>query len=121
MTQRWNVRMSLLAVLTALVVLTGCAGGEQAEDAAHGEAGGGAEPAVIEISEEAAAILARADLADGTEDHVVRKCASCNLAMDGSPDHALQVGEYEMHFCTSTCSRRFKEATEASILAMAQP
>lgn len=105
----------LLASLFVLSLLVGCGGGA-------GQTAGEAEPseesAVIEISPEAEAILAKADLADGKEDHVVEKCASCNLAMDGKPEHALQVGEYEMHFCSDTCSRRFQKNTEALILGL---
>ena len=118
---------SLLLTLAALVLLAGCGGyadsaaEAEAEVEAEVDASASAELAVLEISPEAVAILAQADLADGEEDHVVEKCAGCNLGMDGKAENAFQVGDYEMHFCSDTCSRRFKENTEASILNLPQP
>ena len=35
--------------------------------------------------------LVAADLADGTEDKIVHKCAGCSLAMAGSPAHAIST------------------------------
>jgi len=119
-----RVQSSAFITMIALVLLAGCGGGgyadADADAGSHPDASTGAEPVVLEVSPEAAAILAKADLADGTEDHVVTKCASCDLAMDGKAENAVQVGEYEMHFCSDTCSRRFKENTEASILGLPQ-
>ena len=122
---------SLFVLMTALVLLAGCGGGGYGDAGAEAEAKPSADVsadatadaqlAVLEISPEAAAVLAKADLADGTEDHVVEKCASCNLAMDGKAENALQVGEYEMHFCSNTCSKRFEENAEEAILNLPQP
>lgn len=64
------------------------------------------------------AILAKADLKDGTEDKVVHKCAACALRMDGSADNELAVHGYKMHFCSSGCKDGFAEDTDAAILAM---
>jgi len=108
-------------LLCASLVVAGCAGGEHADHSAPA----GTEPhaaehvADVEVSPEAAAVLARADLADGVEDHVVSKCPGCSLAMDGSAEHVAQVGEYELHFCSDRCSNNFQRDTEASILALA--
>ena len=119
-----KVLSSILVTTAALVLLAGCGGsggGETAYPADDAEASAAVEAAVLELSPEAVAILAQADLADGTEDHVVSKCASCNLKMEGSAENALQVGDYEMHFCSNTCARRFEENTEALILELPQP
>lgn len=116
---------NLFVLMTALVLLVGCSGGGYGESASKPadktEASTGQADVAIEISPEAAAVLAMADLADGDEDHVVSKCASCNLAMDGKAENALKVGEYEMYFCSDTCSRRFRENTEAAVLSIPQP
>lgn len=120
-----KVLSSILVTTAALVLLAGCGGsgggGETAYPADDADASAAVEPAVLELSPEVVAILAQADLADGTEDHVVSKCASCNLKMEGHAENALQVGDYEMHFCSSTCARRFGENTEALILELPQP
>lgn len=58
-------------------------------------------------------VMKKADLADGTEDHVVSQCGSCALGMEGSADHAVTVGDYEMHFCSASCELRMKETPEA--------
>ena len=124
-----KVLSGILVTTAALVLLAGCGGGETAYSADDADASAAAEPAVepaaepavLELSPEAVAILAQADLADGTEDHVVSKCASCNLKMEGSAENVLQVGDYEMHFCSNTCSRRFGETTEALILELPHP
>jgi len=122
--------MSWAAAAAGLVVAAlaaGCAAGD------HGTATGEhgthpadaapetVAPAVLELTPEAEAILAQADRVDGTEDHVVAKCPGCNLAMDGTAEHAAHVGDYELHFCSEGCSRRFQEDTNASILAMKMP
>ena len=86
----------------------------------------GAEPAfeeaaaIVEVSPEMEAVLARADLADGTEDHVVAKCSGCGLAMDGSADHVLNVGEYELHFCSDSCQGRVENDVTGALMALAE-
>jgi YHS domain-containing protein len=51
--------------------------------------------------------LAAADLADGTADKVVAKCAACRLGMDGDAAHVSQHAGYELHFCAEDCKKRF--------------
>jgi YHS domain-containing protein len=51
--------------------------------------------------------LAAADLADGTKDKVVAKCASCRLGMDGDAENASMHAGYELHFCSAECKQRF--------------
>ncbi len=66
-------------------------------------------------------VLAKADQVDGTEDHVVSKCPGCALAMDGKEDHALEVEDYELHFCSDRCRDGFKENTADAVMALTLP
>ena len=50
-----------------------------------------------------AAALAKADLADGTADKVVQKCAGCGLAMDGDAAHSIDHEGYSLHMCSADC------------------
>jgi YHS domain-containing protein len=56
---------------------------------------------------QAEAKLAAADLADGTRDKVVARCASCRLGMDGDAANASVHAGYELHFCSAECKQRF--------------
>lgn len=77
--------------------------------------------APVEVGPELEAILARADLADGTEDHVVSKCPGCSLAMEGKAEHASEVGEYALHFCSDSCRDRFEANPTEVLLALELP
>ena len=68
-----------------------------------------------------AAILARADQVDGASDHVVSSCPGCQLHMPGNAAHAVQVGDYALHFCSEECKSRFDKDLEKSVLALAVP
>ena len=57
--------------------------------------------------EQVATKLAAADLADGSADKVVHKCAACRLGMDGDEAHASQHAGYTLHFCAEDCKHRF--------------
>jgi hypothetical protein len=74
--------------------------------------GGPAEPTASTV-QDATSVLARADKADGTADHVVAKCAGCALGMDGNPLHAVTHEDYELHFCSETCAEGFSKDPEA--------
>ena len=63
-------------------------------------------------------MLAAADLADGSEDKIIAKCAGCKLGMDGNADFALTVEDYEMHFCGADCKAHFAEDTEQAVMAL---
>jgi hypothetical protein len=67
------------------------------------------------------AILARADQVDGTADHVVSQCPGCQLHMPGTEAHAIQAGEYALHFCSEDCKSRFGKDLDKSVLALAVP
>jgi hypothetical protein len=73
------------------------------------------------VSTEMQARLAMADEVDGTKDSIVERCAGCRLGMQGSAEHPLQVGDFEMHFCSADCRTRFAEDVEKSVLAMTTP
>ena len=109
----------LLFLVMAIAV--GCGG--QEGDTAHQAEAAGSQAAEAHGGDQAVhtemmTILAAADAADGTEDKVVAKCAGCKLGMDGSADYALNVEQYEMHFCGTDCKSRFAEDTEQSVMAM---
>jgi len=65
--------------------------------------------------------LAAADLVDGTADRTVERCPGCGLAMPGTSEHALAVGDYSLHFCSEGCKERFSQDLEGSLMALAVP
>jgi hypothetical protein len=77
--------------------------------------------AVLEMTPELEAVLAKADLVDGTEDKVVARCPGCGLGMDGSAEHAAHAGDYALHFCTEQCKDAFSTDLAGSLMAMALP
>lgn len=110
----------LAALVLLIVPAIGCGGGESYEPAdAPAETSEVEAPADPEPGLEAK--LALADEVDGTADKVVSRCPACGLGMDGSPDHALTVAGYELHFCSEGCRDGFAEDPEAKILALAIP
>lgn len=60
-------------------------------------------------------ILATADMADGTADKVVSKCAGCKLGMDGKAEHAVLAHGYTLHFCSEACKARSEPDMNACI------
>ena len=53
--------------------------------------------------------LVSADLADGTADKVITKCAPCNLSMNGDPKYTVEVKEYTAHLCSHDCKVNFEQ------------
>jgi hypothetical protein len=106
-----------------LLPACGQQGAERGDAASEPETAQTAEQAAaaIEVSETALAVLAKADAFDGAADHVVSRCPSCALAMEGSAEHTLQVGDYELHFCSDHCRGTFAEGAETALLAMSVP
>lgn len=78
-------------------------------------------PAVFEMTPELEAVLVKADLVDGTEDKVVARCPGCDFGMEGSAEHAVHAGDYELHFCSEKCKDAFSEDLAGSLMAMAFP
>ena len=119
---RWHTWC--LAVGIMLVTLAGCPEKEQAPpktvDDTNAEVSEPQEPAEA-ANAEIEAKLAQADLVDGTADKIVSKCAGCALAMDGSPEHTLEVAGYTLRFCAAECKETFAKDTTKSILAMKLP
>lgn len=107
-----------LMAIFALFFL-GCQHIEQ--HAENQEASNQASTAAFPFNLEAATMLAKADAVDGSEDHVVSKCGGCALGMDGSHDHSLKVGDYEMQFCSEYCKGTFEKDTEASVMGLTIP
>jgi hypothetical protein len=62
--------------------------------------------------------LAAADRADGTEDKVIGKCVSCGLGMQGSAQHALHYGPYELHACSPFCKERLEKEPATLVRAL---
>jgi hypothetical protein len=109
----------LLPVLAAAFGLTACGGGStETARAKKAETPAAAQQATAQPTARPAgelryqAILAKADAADGTVDHVVASCASCSLGMDGHAEHAVQLEGYTLHACSAACARRIKEEPE---------
>lgn len=73
------------------------------------------------LSTETITKLAKADLVDGTEDKIVHKCGGCALGMNGSEDHKMKAGEYEMHFCSSYCLDVFEKDVNSAVAQMTMP
>ena len=60
--------------------------------------------------------LSAADKLDGTEDHVVAKCYSCALEMDGAANISTQYHDYTVHHCSEACKERFTEKADAIVM-----
>lgn len=56
--------------------------------------------------------LMAADKLDGNEDHVIAKCYSCALEMDGAADVTSKYHEYTIHHCSQACKERFEDKAD---------
>lgn len=102
---------SLLGALLSgclMVGLVGC-GGPTADSESSSTP---ATTPVVNVSDEAAALLAKADSLDGATDQVIGKCYTCALGMDGDKANSVKVGDYTAHFCSEACSEHFVENAE---------
>ncbi len=112
-----------LVICLAALAMFGCnQAGEQTADATQETAKPAPKPEPpaqkTTVSPELAAQLAKAELADGTEDKVVGKCASCALHMDGKPEHSVAMADYELHMCSDACAKNYSEDGESKLLAL---
>jgi Fe-S oxidoreductase len=120
MTRRFS--LCVLAFLPLAALTIGC--GEQAQQSDY-DAPEAAEALVeeaaaeIEAGPEVLQALAKIDLVDGTEDHVVSNCPACKLAMEGSAEHAMHVGDYALHFCSEEEKNAFAQQGADALLALA--
>jgi YHS domain-containing protein len=69
----------------------------------------------------AAAVLVKADTADGTEDKVVNDCVMCSLKMAGKPEYAVTYNDYTIHFCSLSCKESFEKNPEKALLSLKLP
>jgi hypothetical protein len=119
----------ILFTAAVMLALAGCAAPEADKAEEHsaeavGEHGADHEVqplAAAEITEAMQAKLEAADRADGEADRTIKLCASCALSMEGNPQHALQAGDYTMHFCSEHCREAFGEDLAGSLQALAVP
>jgi len=108
------VRCVLLGVMVSVV---GCGQSapelEAAPEQVQVQQQEAAPAAAVQWTEAEKAALASADLADGTADHVIKKCAVCALAMDGSEAHVVQLGDYTAHACSAHCAHKLSTEPQA--------
>ena len=64
--------------------------------------------------------LKTADVADGTEDKVVHKCAGCALGMDGDAAHTIEHEGYKLHMCSAMCKTHFEKDLAANLAKLAE-
>jgi hypothetical protein len=64
--------------------------------------------------------LVAADLADGTEDKIVHKCAGCSLAMAGNPAHAIATRGYTLHMCSAACKANYEGDLDNNLSKLAK-
>lgn len=103
------------SIMLIAVIWVGC------ERQPDGSASETPEALAVEPSPEALVILAKADVADGSEDMVVDKCLTCSLGMAGEAEYAVTFGPYELHLCSDACRNKFKADPEQAVLAVKLP
>lgn len=96
--------------MTALLLTVLLACGAQADEA---------KPAPAVDPTKVAAGLKKGDLADGTEDKTVHKCAGCALGMDGSADNPIEKDGYTLHMCSSMCKANYEKNLDQNLEALA--
>ncbi len=115
-TKRFNWAASCVAFSLVAVAFVGCRKEKETAEPSPALAASTAvdDPAIQ-------AILAKADLVDGKADHIVSKCAGCQLDMDGHREHGIKTARYKLLFCSADCKDAFTKDTNASILALRVP
>ena len=113
---------SVLAIAVLMLAFAGCEGGNKDAPSPSGD------PAITAAASQPSAAgltvlanLAKADAADGATDKVVSKCLTCNLGMEGSPEHVAKLGDYQLHLCSDKCKAGFEAAPEKALLALKLP
>lgn len=119
--ERSDYRLAIWPVLLLVAMVGWGCGSGTGEPVAEEDLGEPAAQAEEATRPDAATQLALADAFDGVADHVISRCPSCGLAMDGSPEHAMQFAGYELHFCSAGCLDSFAADPEAGILALVIP
>jgi YHS domain-containing protein len=103
------MRIAAVCVLLGAIVLGACG------------PGAGPAPGAVRATEAEAGKLQAADAADGTNDHVVAKCAVCGLVMDGTSEHVSRYAGYELHFCSAECKETFDHDPHAVLVRLPAP
>jgi YHS domain-containing protein len=101
--------------MLALVVNCGCSSQPATKTADR------VETKPVSVSDEAKVKLAEADKLDGKEDHVVERCYSCALGMEGKPEFAVEVDGYTVRFCSEDCREHFASDPENVIASTKIP
>lgn len=96
-----------LAALCLLAGIAGCSGTQTDSGDVSPQSSTPAATPVVNVSAEAMAQLEKADALDGTTDHVIGKCYTCALGMDGDKANSVKIGDYTAHFCSEACSEHF--------------
>jgi YHS domain-containing protein len=100
------MRATVLILMAGVITFAACQKAEVGQPASAPEV-------AVQVSDDAR--LAAADAADGATDHVVSKCATCRLGMDGVPAHTVSYAGYELHFCSAECKEAFEKDPGAVI------
>lgn len=108
-------RVFFLAAATLSIAVLGCS--ENTDPATTTEPLTTTEPA----SEATLVALQKADLLDGTEDHVIEKCYVCKLGMDGSDQITCEVHGYTAHLCSEACRNHFEASSDEVIASTEIP
>lgn len=120
--ERCSVGSPYVAAAILLVLATAACGnvertsaGAAPAEVAGSPSGAAAAALDLEPTEEMLAALRGADRVDGAEDRIVSRCPGCGLAMEGTAEHTLEIGDYELHFCSATCQEHFEKNPVAGI------
>ena len=106
------MRATVLILMASLIVLAACQKAEVGQPASTREV-------AVQVSD--GARLAAADAADGKTDHIVSRCATCRLGMDGVAQYSASYAGYEMHFCSAECKQTFEQDPVAVIRKLPPP
>ena len=96
--------MKLYIFAFAILTLAGC----QPTEVSTSGAGTTPVSHKIEVATDLNPRLAAADASDGTEDRIISKCYSCQLAMKGKEEIATQVNDFTVYFCSENCRTMFE-------------
>lgn len=111
-------RTKILAALLLLVAVGGCQSSTEQTTVENTDPAASVAPTADEAT---LVSLQKADLVDGTEDHVIGKCYVCSLGMDGKEEFAVDVHGYKAHLCSSACRDHFEESSESVIASTKIP
>ena len=103
------MRSVMICMLVGVAALAACGRGPAAT------------PGATKADETETAKLESADASDGTEDHIVVKCAVCGLGMDGTPEHVSRYAGYELRFCSRECKETFDHDPHAVLRRLPTP